>query len=134
MRPFATRLLANFAPYAPKHLKAEFHEAFERAGTDVEQIDGQRLVERTGSAFAAYEEVLVCEDCNNADTEAKKQITAPRFFSFSIGQILSFIRSGDHQPHQVDASRAKSDSTSTATPAVADGPLQPESVITATRS
>lgn len=87
-------------------LKAAFHTAFEKAGTDVEQIDGQRLVERMGGAFAAYEEVLVCEDCNNADTEAKKQVVAPPFFSFSIGQIRALIRSGNHQPHQVDGSAA----------------------------
>lgn len=72
-------------------LKAAFHAAFEGAGTDVQQIEGQRLVERMGGAFAAYEEVLVCEDCNNADTAAKKLSAAPPYFSFSIGQIRRFI-------------------------------------------
>lgn len=84
-------------------LQAAFHAAFVQAGTGVEQIDGFRLVERMGHAFAAYEEVLVCEDCNNADTEAKKLVTAPPYFSFSIGQIRRFIQSGEHQPHRVDA-------------------------------
>jgi len=88
-------------------LQAAFHAAFVRAGTDVEQIDGFRLVERMGHAFAAYEEVLVCEDCNNADTEAKKLVAAPPYFSFSIGQIRGFIQSGEHQPHHVDAATAQ---------------------------
>lgn len=88
-------------------LHAAFHASFEKAGTNVEQIDGLRLVERMSRAFAAYEEVLICEDCNNADTEAKKQVAAPPFFSFSIGQIRRFIRSGDHQPHVVDDLVAK---------------------------
>lgn len=88
-------------------LDAEFHAAFESAGTTVEQIDGQRLVERIGNAFAAYEEVLICEDCNNADTEAKKLVGAPRFYSFSIGQIRRFIQRGDHKPHRINASTAE---------------------------
>jgi hypothetical protein len=82
-------------------MKAAFHSAFEASGTHVEQIDGWRLVERLGSGFAAYAEVLVCEDCNNADTEAKKLIGSPEYFSFSIKQIRRFITSCDHSPHQV---------------------------------
>lgn len=87
-------------------LKAAFHVAFEEAGTRDAQIEGNRLVERIGSAFAAYEEVLICEDCNNADTEAKKLLEAPSFFSFSIGQIRSFIQSSAHHPHDVEADAA----------------------------
>lgn len=82
-------------------LKAGFHSAFESARTEVEQVEGLRLVERMGNAFAAYEEVLICEDCNNADTEAKKLVASPPYFSFSIGQIRQFIESRDHQPHQI---------------------------------
>ena len=84
-------------------LEAAFHCAFESAGTGVEQVEGRRLVERMQRAFAAYEEVLICEDCNNADTEAKKIAGSPEYFSFSIGQITQFISSCVHQPHRVDA-------------------------------
>lgn len=58
-------------------------------------------------AFAAYAEVLVCEDCNNADTEAKKLAGSPSYFSFSIGQIRRLIRSADHRPHLVEPARAE---------------------------
>ncbi|WP_143080834.1 hypothetical protein [Variovorax sp. YR750] len=88
-------------------MKAAFHSAFEAAGTRVEQIDGGRLVERMGDAFAAYAEVLVCEDCNNADSEAKKLARSPSYFSFSIGQIRRLIRSADHRPHLVEPARAE---------------------------
>ncbi len=88
-------------------LKFEFNEAFKQAGTNTEQIDGLRLIDHMSGAFAAYGEVLVCEDCNNADTEAKKQVSAPSYFSFSIGQIRSFIQSSDHSPHHVDITRAQ---------------------------
>lgn len=87
-------------------LTAAFHEEFQLAGTDFEQVDGLRLVERIGGAFAAYEEVLICEDCNNADTEGKKLAATPPYFSFSISQIRSFIIAAAHQPHNVDGQSA----------------------------
>ncbi|MDP1956199.1 MAG: hypothetical protein Q8K71_17165 [Polaromonas sp.] len=88
-------------------LKRAFHTAFEVAGTDVEQNEGQRLVERIGGAFAAYEEVLVCEDCNNADTTAKKLVGSPAYFSFSLSQIARFIGPKNHQSHDVDKATAQ---------------------------
>lgn len=83
-------------------LQAAFHAAFVQAGTSTEQATGQRLVENMAKAFAAYEEVLICEDCNNADAEAKKGVDAPQYFSFSIGQIRRFIQIEDHHPHLVN--------------------------------
>lgn len=88
-------------------LKNAFHTAFEAAGTNVEQNEGHRLVERIGGAFAAYEEVLVCEDCNNADTNAKKLVGSPAYFSFSLSQIARFIGPKNHQPHEVDKATAQ---------------------------
>lgn len=88
-------------------LEAEFHQAFASTGTSKEQIEGLRLVERMANTFAAYEEVLICEDCNNADAQAKKAVSAPKNFSFSPGQIRRFIRSADHRPHEVDMSSAR---------------------------
>lgn len=83
-------------------LHAAFHEEFKNAGTNLEQKEGLRLVERIGGAFAAYEEVLICEDCNNADTEGKKIASTPSYFSFSITQIRSFISSQSHSQHRVN--------------------------------
>jgi rubredoxin len=87
-------------------LEAAFRRAFERAGTTAPQGEGQQLVERIASAFAAYPDVLVCEDCNNADTEAKKLAGAPDYFSFSIGQIRGVIDIGEHRKHRVEEKAA----------------------------
>lgn len=51
--------------------------------------------------------MLVCEDCNNADTHAKTLLSQDDKInlthqSFSIGQIQQFIRSLPHTPHQID--------------------------------
>ncbi|MGQ0502971.1 MAG: hypothetical protein ACT4P0_10260 [Panacagrimonas sp.] len=83
-------------------LEAAFNASFRAAGTSTPQVDGKRLVERIGTAFAAYEEVLVCEDCNNADTSASKMVGTAANFSFSPRQISRFVRPKDHSPHEID--------------------------------
>lgn len=88
-------------------LEEAFNAEFVAAGTDIEQVDGRKLIERMSSAFAAYDAILVCEDCNNADTAAKKLLAVPREFSFSIGQIRNFIQVREHQPHSIDQSKAQ---------------------------
>jgi rubredoxin len=88
-------------------LRAAFLKAFREAETDTAQIDGSRLVDRMGNAFAAYQEVLLCEDCNNADAKAKNLLGAPAFFSFSVSQIKAFVRSFDHRSHEIDAVKAR---------------------------
>lgn len=87
-------------------LEEAFNRAFVERGTQVAQQEGLRLVERMGRAFSAYDEVLICEDCNHADSEAKKLTGVPREFSFSIGQMHQFIQYGDHRPHQINAAIA----------------------------
>lgn len=88
-------------------LEEAFNAEFVAAGTDIEQVDGLKLIERMSSAFAAYDAVLVCEDCNNADTAAKKLLEIPREFSFSIGQIRKFIQVRNHQPHTISQGEAQ---------------------------
>lgn len=88
-------------------LEASFGEAFAEAGTTTPQETGRQLIERIGTAFAAYEEVLVCEDCNNADTTASKIAQTGPHFSFSPSQIRSFITVADHRPHSVSPAGAR---------------------------
>lgn len=79
-----------------------FHSEFVKAGTEVAQVEGYKLVERMGGAFAAFANTLICEDCNHADVLATKHIKSPPYFSFSVGQIKQFIRASAHQTHQVE--------------------------------
>jgi len=88
-------------------LEEAFNAAFVRAGTAIEQVDGKKLISNMSSAFGAYDAVLVCEDCNNADAKAKKMLAIPRDFSFSIGQIRTFIKPKNHQPHLIDETQAQ---------------------------
>jgi rubredoxin len=87
-------------------MQEAFQNALKSAATKVEQQEGSRLVEKMGVAFAAYDEVLICEDCNNADAEAKKMVSASKDFSFSVGQISYLIKSHAHKSHVIDYDKA----------------------------
>ncbi|NII55153.1 hypothetical protein [Luteibacter sp. SG786] len=85
----------------------EFSAAFSSEGTAHPQTEGQALIDRIGSAFSAYEPVLICEDCNNADPSAKQDLGLPTFFSFSVGQLKQFIQPRPHVPHTLDLTKAR---------------------------
>ena len=88
-------------------LREEFCRAFVGEGTQEPQSEGKRLVDRIGDAFSAYEQVLICEDCNQVDGKAKKALGLPKYFSFSIAQIARFITPLPHVPHVADLSVAQ---------------------------
>lgn len=93
-------------------LKAAFSKVFVVSGTDRPTDTGLPMVERMAGAFAAYDPVLVCEDCNNADSAAKALLSQHdkiglKHQSFSIGQIRQFILCRPHSPHQIDEDKLK---------------------------
>lgn len=83
-------------------IEEEFCRIFVGEGTEKPQVEGRRLVQRIGDAFAAYERVLICEDCNNADAKAKRELKLPKYFSFSVRQIAKFIEPKPHTTHALD--------------------------------
>lgn len=87
-------------------LRRAFNDQFVASGMALEQVDGLELVRRMSLAFSAYDEILICEDCNNADANAKRMHDIPKDFSFSIGQICSFITVRNHQAHSIDVENA----------------------------
>lgn len=86
-------------------LKAAFNKVFVESGTDGPTNTGLALVERMAPAFSSYAHILICEDCNNADTAAKKHLTNSgfdvRFQSFSIRQIRQFIHVVNNVSHSI---------------------------------
>jgi len=93
-------------------LQDAFNQVFIDTQTNQHTNTGLALVERMAAAFAAYDPVLVCEDCNNADTHAKAVLSQYdkinlKHQSFSIGQIRQFIQPQPHAPHQIDEDKLK---------------------------
>ncbi|MGG4774551.1 hypothetical protein ACLO87_07950 [Paenalcaligenes sp. Me52] len=93
-------------------LEAAFNKVFIETGTNRPTDTGLSMVEHMAGAFAAYAPVLVCEDCNNADTAAKALLSQHDAInlthqSFSIGQLQQFILPRPHVPHQINESKLK---------------------------
>lgn len=88
-------------------LDEAFHSTFARLGAEDVQTAGRKLIDRIAKAFAAHDNVLVCEDCNTADVEAKKIVDAPKYFSFTLSQIKQFVLPRAHSSHLVDSDRVK---------------------------
>ena len=58
------------------------------------------------SFVAGFSDSVICEDCNNAEAEAKKLIQAPQYFSFAPLEIRKFIEYAPSRVHEVSVTRA----------------------------
>lgn len=80
-----------------------------RLGERISQIedfratdDSERFVKRLATAVSAFDEIIICEDCNNVDVKAKKLVGADPLFSFTASDIKKFILASPNQPHEID--------------------------------
>lgn len=55
-----------------------------------------------GPRPARFEETLLCEQCNNADTAAKRELRLPNDFSFSPQEINCFVSATPHGWHLIN--------------------------------
>lgn len=53
-----------------------------------------------------FPETLVCDQCNSADGQAKRQLKLPANFSFSPSEIRQFVTAAPHERHRIDIQRA----------------------------
>lgn len=60
-----------------------------------------------GSWPGRFPETLVCEQCNNADTAAKKELKLPKNFSFSPAEIRCFVIPIPHGWHLINYAAAQ---------------------------
>lgn len=73
----------------------------------VADATAQRFAKRSAAMVSAYDRTIVCNDCNNADTKAKKLVDAPDDFSFSPRDIRTFVISRENVDHDIDAEKAQ---------------------------
>lgn len=94
------------------HMKDFVESEFSKFAHNNEHVNadilGVRFIERTAFALSAYDDTVVCSDCNNADAKAKKIALAPPQFSFSPEKIKKFIISKPNVEHQINESIARS--------------------------
>jgi rubredoxin len=66
-----------------------------------------RILRRFADGLVRFDDVVICEDCNNADPKAKKLVTAPRYFTFTPTEIGTFILPQPNKAHDVDEQQAR---------------------------
>ncbi|RNF51541.1 hypothetical protein EBI00_06490 [Marinomonas hwangdonensis] len=93
------------------HMKDTVRELFIESSSsrDVVVADcmSERFAIRTAFAISAYDNTVICADCNKADGEAKRLSNANRYFSFSPSEIAKFIIVNPNEEHRIDQEKAK---------------------------
>lgn len=62
----------------------------------------ENLLSRLHFSLSAYDNTVVCFDCNKADADAKKIVKAHKYFSFSPREIAEFVKPTSNQEHEID--------------------------------
>lgn len=69
--------------------------------------ESEAFAKTLSDAVAAFDDVLVCPDCNAVDSVAKKLLGCPAVFSFTPRDIAHFVIAEPNRPHRIDPERLK---------------------------
>lgn len=87
------------------HMGDVLQTQFQRHSVSRDKVVATDLAEefakRSAAMVSAYDNTIICNDCNNADPRAKKIIGAPDDFSFSPAEIRQFISVRANEPHEI---------------------------------
>ncbi|WP_445375477.1 hypothetical protein ACSLVK_07650 [Photorhabdus tasmaniensis] len=87
-------------------VKDEFTRISQNNDIVIADLLAERFVARTVFAFSAYDNTIICADCNYADARANKIAKAPAAFSFSPSEIKRFILPLPNRDHEIDGNAA----------------------------
>ncbi|EDR8672809.1 hypothetical protein ACEOGG_001220 [Salmonella enterica] len=88
-------------------VKSLFVEFSTRKQTIVADELSERFAIKAAFSLSAYDNTVICFDCNKADADAKRLISCHKFFSFSPKEISEFIIVSPNHEHQIDEQAAK---------------------------
>ena len=88
-------------------LKQRFQKLSAARAVVVADELAERFAKRSAAMIAAYDNTIICGDCNNADVKAKKAAGTPKEFSFSPQELLRVILPVANQSHAIDPNAAK---------------------------
>lgn len=93
------------------HMKDVVKDLFESFSIKQNIIVADELSEKfaikTAFSLSAYDNTVVCFDCNKADSDAKKIVNAHKNFSFSPKQISEFLIVTPNEEHKIDPHKAQ---------------------------
>ncbi len=88
------------------HMEEVTKSLFEQYSTERKTIvadeQSSRFASKAAYTLTAFDETIICFDCNNADSEAKALTGAHASFSFSPKEISKFIKVNANQPHGIN--------------------------------
>ena len=93
-------LLVEHHDHVKDLLEVRFREISSSQCEVVANGAAKRFAKRAASMVSAYENTVICLDCNTADPEAKKAVEADRNFSFSPSELRRIIRASPNSPHK----------------------------------
>ena len=88
-------------------LKRRFQEISVKRAVVVADEQAEKFAKRSATMISAYENTLICVDCNNADAMAKKASDAHRDYSFSPQELSKIVKSVPNKSHEIDINIAK---------------------------
>lgn len=98
-------LMCNLVPHHD-HMVDALEAAFKHYATTLDNVVatalGEAFAKRAAPVVSAFDRTVVCNDCNNADTDAKARVGAHRFLSFSSDEIRRFAVVTANAPHGID--------------------------------
>ncbi len=87
-------------------LKLVFDSISSERESRIAGIDSLKFIEKISFALSAYENTIICSDCNKADADAKKLVNADKYFSFSPRDISTFIIVKNNAEHSIEKEKA----------------------------
>jgi len=88
------------------HMRDLLKEEFARISSSQESVVADELAEhfakRSATMISAYDNAVVCDDCNSVDSKAKKLVGAPKAFSFSPAEIRRFVIATPNRAHALN--------------------------------
>lgn len=88
-------------------LKQRFQRKSSARSVVVADEHAERFAKRSAAMISAYDNTIICADCNNADVKAKNAADTPKEFSFSPHELLKIVRAVANEPHAIDPDVAK---------------------------
>lgn len=100
---FLTGQLHEHHDHMKDRVKKRFAEISVSRKTIVADELAERFAIRTAYGLSAYDNTVICSDCNHADSSAKAAANTHADFSYSPAEILAFVRPRDNTaPHEID--------------------------------
>lgn len=93
------------------HMKDYVKQRFEYLASQRETVvadeDSERFALKTSYAISAYDNTVICSDCNEVDKEAKIAVGTHPYFSFSPSEIKKFVIPSNNAKHGINIEIAK---------------------------